>query len=1075
MKLSLGLDIGTTSIGFALVDTENGKIIESNSVIFHRKETTNSANKTLTRRLARSSRRLIQRRAQRKKNLRKLLYRYSLIKKDFVNNTKEYIQNNPIENLFYLRSEALKRILSNYELASILYSFGNKRGYSDRYVLDEEDKGTIANAIADNKSKLKNYKTFGEMMWDLHPEKCRNSQGDYSHLATMKDIKSEIKLILQTQRELGNEKITDDFIDEILSEDTYRDGSVSIFYQRPLKEISGQIGLCSYQHHKGYKRASKATYTFLDYIFLEKLHNTPVLYKNEECSLFSVIEDYETALQKFIKNDGNFNTPFIKSLFDKKTLKSLVVKLDKNNASENKILGKDGCSLFKVIEHFNKALSVDTIDDIATILTIYQDSEQKKEQLRKNFSSLLGDAEIDELALLDFKGFGKLSIETMQSMMPLMKNGSTPYDAKKECGFTLITNTQKIDFLPPLNCTQEYISEVLSKKVPSLDIENFIPFYDALGNPVVSRVISVLRKIINQIIVDYGIPDQIVVELARDYNSKKEEKEISKAENANKKYNEQLEKEIQSFGYISNGKNIEKYRYWKEQNEYCLYSGKHINLQDLFTNAVEIEHVLPRSKVFVNAKKNKIVVFKKENQDKGNLYHYEYLKRNGKWDIFVKTVKGIVREKKIKENKAKWLLTENFDHIAKDSYLNDTKYATRLIAKYLGYYLYPSSDIHNTGGKRSVFTLNGKATSFMRKHWGLQKKDEKKDRGNHYHHAVDAIVLAFVTPKIINNISSFFKLKEQGKKVTFQMPYNNFRKDIVDLVEKYEKNKKFVHHHQVIKKNVIAYDNPISTISVDGKEFIKKRENIKEFIEKIQKKMNDKKHSPDEIIDKEVAKIIDNSTDRFIAKNIKTKITEILAMEDEVEKIKSDKINAKNDQDKIETLDAKLQALQDKINAPFVIYRGKKNTPQIVKSFLVLGKGAGIYNHVSNKRDTTVQKRKNKDAIGMELWEKDNKKYCVPLYLHNLWNSSEKFSHSKTKIDNSFKRIAVLYPKTVLMIRRDDKVDYILYVGVSSGPAERFEYKEINKPKKERLSCSVGTLDHISVKKIDIYGNILDN
>lgn len=1076
MKLSLGLDIGASSIGFALIDMENGEIVESNSVIFHRKETTVKENRTLQRRQSRTGRRLIARRSQRKRNFRKLLYRYNFVEKEFIDNPKKYIKHNAVDNLFYLRSKATNKALSDYELARILYAFSNKRGYSDRYDLDEKDKGVIANAIADNQNKLKEYNTFGEMMWSVHPKKCRNSNNDYSRLATMKDIKHEIKFILEKQKSLGNTKITNEFISEVLSENTYKDNSVSLFYQRPLKEISGQVGLCSYQHYLGYKRASKATHTFLEYVFLEKLHNTHVVYKDNECSLFSIIDDFPIALQKFIKNSGKFNVTFIKSLFDKKVIKDLVIKLDKNNEAENRTLGKESCSLIKIISNFDKILHTETIDEIATILTIYQDVEQKKENLYKKLSLYLSDKEIEILATLDFKGFGRLSLETMRSMIPLMKNGSTPYEAKKECGFTLATNTQQINFLPPLNCDKKYIEEELIKKVPSLDIESFIPFYDAMGNPVVSRVISVLRKVINQIIKDYGIPERIVIEMARDYNSVKEKKEIDQAIKKNNKLNNDLKKEIENNGFESNIKNIEKYRYWKEQKGYCLYSGVKIPIQELFSENVEVEHVLPRSKVFINSNKNKIVVFKKENQNKSNLYHYEYLKKNHQWNDFCTLVKGLLKDKFLPNNKGNWLLREDFTNISKDSYLNDTKYATRLISKYLEYYLYPSEDIHRTGFNRAIFSVNGKATSFFRKHWGLQNVNEDKDRSNHYHHAIDAIVLASITPKMINNISSFFKAKEQHKKVKFDMPYDNFRKDISDLIEQYQKNEKFVYHYQKIKKNVIAYDNPISTVVINGKEFERKRKNLFEFIENIKKEFNKPKNklTLDMTIDLEIAKIIDNSTDKFIVNTIKDKIVEILELENKINNLNSYKKEIKNDQDEIETINNKIKDLQAKIDSPFVVLRGKKQTPQIVKSFLVIGQGAGIYNNVFNKKDLTIQKRKNKESVGLEVWAKDDKKYCVRLTMNSIWSKCDKISKNGIKINDSFTKILTMYPDTLLEVKKDNKVKYVLYSGVGSGSQEDFSYKEINNKVKNQPKFSINSLDYIKIKKMNIYGNILD-
>ena len=46
-----------------------------------------------------------------------------------------------------------------------------------------------------------------------------------------------------------------------------------------------------------------------------------------------------------------------------------------------------------------------------------------------------------------------------------------------------------------------------------------------------------------------------------------------------------------------------------------------------------------------------------------------------------------------------------------------------------------------------VYPRNGAVTAFARKAWGLQAEDEEKDRANHTHHALDAIVIAAVDAK----------------------------------------------------------------------------------------------------------------------------------------------------------------------------------------------------------------------------------------------------------------------------------------------------------------------------------------
>src|SRR5690606_10578430 len=58
------------------------------------------------------------------------------------------------------------------------------------------------------------------------------------------------------------------------------------------------------------------------------------------------------------------------------------------------------------------------------------------------------------------------------------------------------------------------------------------------------------------------------------------------------------------------------YRLWKEQQCFCLYTGKPINVTDLFNpNVIDIEHTIPRSLSFDNSLANKTVCYADYNRN----------------------------------------------------------------------------------------------------------------------------------------------------------------------------------------------------------------------------------------------------------------------------------------------------------------------------------------------------------------------------------------------------------------------------------------------------------------------------
>lgn len=63
------------------------------------------------------------------------------------------------------------------------------------------------------------------------------------------------------------------------------------------------------------------------------------------------------------------------------------------------------------------------------------------------------------------------------------------------------------------------------------------------------------------------------------------------------------------------------------------------------------------------------------------------------------------------------------------------------------------------GSKKHIEAISGNLTATLRHYWGLGDKD----RNNHLHHAVDAIILAYTNAKTIKAFADFRKNQEQNK------------------------------------------------------------------------------------------------------------------------------------------------------------------------------------------------------------------------------------------------------------------------------------------------------------------------
>jgi len=109
-----------------------------------------------------------------------------------------------------------------------------------------------------------------------------------------------------------------------------------------------------------------------------------------------------------------------------------------------------------------------------------------------------------------------------------------------------------------------------------------------LRNPTVVRTQNELRKVVNNLIRVYGKPDLIRIELARDVGKSKREREDDlKRIRKNERERKKALAELQSKGIADPSRDdIEKWALWQECNQICPYSGLAIDFDGLFRDNV---------------------------------------------------------------------------------------------------------------------------------------------------------------------------------------------------------------------------------------------------------------------------------------------------------------------------------------------------------------------------------------------------------------------------------------------------------------------------------------------------------
>ena len=771
-KYSLGLDIGTSSIGWAVLDLDKKRIHDLGVRHFDIAEKIKNNQEiplAKPRRDARSARRRLKRRRQRLNHLKQFFIDQNILTKDQVEEVLDYKSDFNKLGVYELRAKALTEELSPEELLKVLYQIAKRRGFkSNRKVVEESDKegGRVTSALKANEKFLadNSYITVGDALsrdekFALHK---RNKRDDYTNSFARDDFLRELEAIIKTQRNYVLKNIPEQAIKELIC--GIDDGQVTnvsaIMYQRPFmtKElIEKMVGDCTFE--KDEKRAPKASYSFEVFrlasdlshlVFIPrdaskrqaKRENLEVRLSPEQISkVIDLAKNQKSLTYKKVRSTAGISEDYVPK--DVRGKKKDGDEFGEENAFGGLKAYNDIRSALKDLpEDWAKIDNESAINQIAYILT----TQKADEGIRAELSTLpLSDKAKEAIVKIkptNFKAFGHLSIKALQKITPHILEGMTYDKACEAAGY---------DF-----------------KKQSASLEQ-------ITNPVVKRAITQTLKVVRAIERKYGKPYFIKVETARDLAKNFKDRKVIENENKeNQARNQSIIQTLQENGIVTpTGQQVIKVKLYREQNGVCLYSGKPIDFETMLhdDNAYQVDHIVPFSRSNNDGMTNKVLVLTEENQKKGNQTPFEYFGADEKhWKEFVARVESIYKTHDVKtsdkatnainykynghamKKKQNLLLQEYKNDSWNIRALNDTRYITRFIQNYLD----QNVDFAEGEEKQRVITPNGTTTAYLRKRWGLAK-DRAEDV---LHHAKDAAVVAAIDPKIVYQANLFSKEQE---------------------------------------------------------------------------------------------------------------------------------------------------------------------------------------------------------------------------------------------------------------------------------------------------------------------------
>lgn len=738
-NFTLGLDLGTNSIGWALIDFDGNQqpreLIACGSRIFQEAiEAKTGTPKNHARRAARAARKLVARRKQRRTKLLNLLVRHGLLPQDEAERNA-LLLDNQANNPYQLRKRGLDEKLEPFAFGRALYHLAHRRGFqSNRKAASDED-GKVKTAISALRTEMQG-QTLGAFLADQPTQRRR-----YTDRAMYAE---EFEQLWGKQASFAKEQLTQALKVAIHN---------SIFFQRPLKSQKHLVGKCTFEPTR--KRATKAILLAQRFRILQDVNHLAV--KNPITREFRPLtQDERNKLAEALGQQKSMTWGAVRKVigWNKKDSLHEGETFNLEEGKKDKLLGnRTACDLRGALGDRWDALTAQQQDDLVTdLLTI--DNEQgflNRMKSHWNFDNAAAEA----LAKIELEpGYARLSAKAMRAILSHLEQGMIYSDACKAAGYN------------HSNPNQHTVTDKLG--LPS-----------NVRNPVVQKALFETRKVVNAIVRKYGKPAVIRVEMARDMKlSKRQKEELQKEQNKQKKAND-LAAEIlrKEFGIQQPTRaDIQKYSMWLECKEVCPYTGTVISREMLFSPEVDVEHILPYKRSLDDSYMNKTLCIATFNrQVKLNNTPYEI----GQGDplayaeIFQR-IKTLPFPKR-RRFEQKEIDMDKFI----ERQLNDTRYICVEVRDFLQQLGAP------------VEVSKGEATAKLRGRWKLNTLlspdgSNEKNRADHRHHAIDAVVIALTNRSLFHKLSRLSAQSISFDKSRFDVPppWDGFYDDVYEKIDK---------------------------------------------------------------------------------------------------------------------------------------------------------------------------------------------------------------------------------------------------------------------------------------------------
>jgi CRISPR-associated endonuclease Csn1 len=781
-RYRLGIDAGSNSLGWFVVWLNDGGEptgLGPGGVRIYPdgRDPKSRESNAADRRDARAMRRRRDRYLQRRGNLMALLIKHGLM-------PAEEAGRKALESLdpYELRAVALDKPLPPHHIGRVLFHLNQRRGFLSNRKTEktENESGAIKVAAGNLQKRMQESgaRTLGEFLHRRHlvrePVRTRNSspgkKAEYDFYPIRQMLIDEYRAIW-TRQAPHCAAMTAEAGEAIYN---------AIFHQRALRPPP--VGKCSLD-----PATSKDD---LDGFRCPWAHPLAQRFRIWQEVRNLAVDETGRPSRPISKEDGDRIALALlqsnKLSFDK--MRALLklpaeAKFNLESGRRDQLLGDETAAKLCHKSLFGKpwrSLPLDRQTDIVSQIEKDTDDEALVAWLTANTGLDEAAAERTASALLP-EGHCRLGLRAIRNILPFMEAGLNYPGAAKAAGYD-------------------------HAQLPSgeLSPNGYLPYYgewlqdDVLGsgdpthtndkrwgrfpNPTVHIGLGQLRRVVNALIAEHGPPEEITIEMTRDFKLAPEKlAELEREQATNQGKNDKRAAQIRSLGQAVNTRNLLKLRLWEEQNLHdpldrrCPYSGEVISVERLLSDEIDIDHLIPFSDSWDDSAANKVVCLRHANRDKGNRTPFEaFGKSQGKpydWDAISLRAALLPKSKR-------W----RFDPDARKRFeaiggfqarqLNETGWLARVARQYLAAVTSPNK----------IHVLPGKLTAMIRGKWGLNdllpdhNYSDAKNRRDHRHHAIDALVAALTDRKLLYRMSSAYD--EERQKIEVPLPWPTLRNDL---------------------------------------------------------------------------------------------------------------------------------------------------------------------------------------------------------------------------------------------------------------------------------------------------------